>query len=368
MSVKNILSAACVAMMLMSCTESVTQYTINGEWEEADGKTVYLGKNDEKGNMIVLDSAVVANGKYKMQKPHTGVEECFLVINKSRHAILLDSLPITAVSKNVMVKNKAGREYKRLVTEITGGDEQTVMGLVTDANDREMMAKMGRAMKAKGKELPSDDPAVLEYDAARKSKDEILVKAVMNYPDTYAAVMVMQRYLLNTQEYPVLMKLYNTLSQRNQNSAEGQALKKAVDEKQFAAAGTMAPDFTLQTLDGKELSLKDLKGKYVLLDFWASWCGPCRREIPNLKSIYEKYHEKGLEILSVSLDNKKEAWEKAVKDNDMPWLHASSLKAWKCPVVAQYHLVGIPAMFMLDKEGKIISKKWRVVALQQSMA
>ena len=96
-----------------------------------------------------------------------------------------------------------------------------------------------------------------------------------------------------------------------------------------------------------------------MLDFWASWCGPCLREVPNVKAIYEKYHDKGFEIFGVSLDETAGPWKAAIKKNDMNWHHVSSLKGWECPVAKQYNVTGIPRMYIIDPEGKIIAQDLR---------
>lgn len=129
--------------------------------------------------------------------------------------------------------------------------------------------------------------------------------------------------------------------------------------------GAVAPDFAQQTPDGKTLKLSDLRGKVVLVDFWASWCGPCRRENPNVKKVYEKYKDKGFEILGVSLDRTKASWEKAIEQDGLPWHHVSDLKGWKNEVAAMYSVSSIPHTILLDQEGKIIVSKLRGAQLEQ---
>jgi len=122
------------------------------------------------------------------------------------------------------------------------------------------------------------------------------------------------------------------------------------------SVGHKAPDFELPTPDGKRVKLSDIKGKYVLLDFWASWCAPCRAENPNVVKRYNEFKDKGFSIISVSLDDNKQAWEKAIKDDKLAWTHVSELKKWDGKVTQAYKVDGIPASFLLDTEGNIIAK------------
>ncbi len=132
--------------------------------------------------------------------------------------------------------------------------------------------------------------------------------------------------------------------------------------------GAAPPDFTQQTPEGTPMSLSDFKGKIVLLDFWASWCGPCRRENPNVLRLYEKYNKKGFEVLAVSLDQKKAAWVKAIEKDGLVWNHVSDLKGWKNEVAGTYSVRSIPQTFLLDQEGKILAKNLRGPSLESELA
>ena len=123
--------------------------------------------------------------------------------------------------------------------------------------------------------------------------------------------------------------------------------------------GDFADEISLPSPDGKIIKLSSLKGKYVLIDFWASWCKPCRAENPNVVLNYNKYHSKGFEIYGVSLDQDKNSWVNAINKDKLTWIQVSDLKYWSCPVAIQYRIEGIPANFLLNKEGKIIGKNLR---------
>jgi thiol-disulfide isomerase/thioredoxin len=134
-----------------------------------------------------------------------------------------------------------------------------------------------------------------------------------------------------------------------------------------ADIGGMAPEVNLPTPDGKMVSLSSQRGKYVLLDFWASWCGPCRAENPNVVAAYSKYKNKNFIVYSVSLDNNRDAWMKAAKDDGMNWIHVSDLKGWESVAARTYNIESIPSNFLIDPTGKIIARDLRGDMLEQQL-
>jgi len=159
--------------------------------------------------------------------------------------------------------------------------------------------------------------------------------------------------------YTELEPLYSGLDPKMKDSYFGKKIKVALETAKTTAIGSAAPDFTLNDVNGKPVSLASFKGKYTLVDFWASWCGPCRQENPNVVKAYNTYKAKGFEILGVSLDDKKENWEKAIQQDNLGWKHVSDLKGWQSSAAALYDVKGIPMNFLLDKDGKIIAKNLR---------
>lgn len=142
------------------------------------------------------------------------------------------------------------------------------------------------------------------------------------------------------------------------------ALAQNLEDAKSLIIGAEAPILKGMTPDGNEISLKDLRGKYVLIDFWASWCGPCRRENPNVVKLYEKYKKQGFEIFGVSLDRQKDRWVKAIADDGLVWSHISDLKGWKSAFASKYGVTSIPTTVLLDKEGKIIARNLRAHQLE----
>ncbi|MEA2043659.1 MAG: TlpA disulfide reductase family protein [Bacteroidota bacterium] len=174
---------------------------------------------------------------------------------------------------------------------------------------------------------------------------------------------------LSPEEYPELFnKLAENLKGYEDNEMVSEFLNKVNSSKKLAI-NSMAPEIDLPSPDGENIKLSSLRGQYVLIDFWAAWCRPCRMESPNLVKAYKKYHDKGFEIYSVSLDQTKDDWVNAI-ENDMlqDWVHVSDLKYWNSVAAEEYNVTGIPFSLLIDKKGKIIAKNLRGEKLQEKLA
>ncbi|MBO5787240.1 MAG: AhpC/TSA family protein [Bacteroidaceae bacterium] len=150
-------------------------------------------------------------------------------------------------------------------------------------------------------------------------------------------------------------RMYNTLGEGARASQYGRMLKEHVNLLAKTDKGAKAPDFTLANANGDNVTMSTVKGKIKIIDFWASWCGPCRLNNPALKKLYEEFHPKGLEIIGVSLDTDKAAWEKAIEKDGLTWFNVSSLKGWDCDVVRLYNVKGVPSLFILDEYNNIMA-------------
>ncbi|WP_127125163.1 TlpA disulfide reductase family protein [Pseudoflavitalea rhizosphaerae] len=161
---------------------------------------------------------------------------------------------------------------------------------------------------------------------------------------------------------------FNAMNASFRNSEDGKKLEEKIRKSYKTAMGAVAPEFAQNNLDGQSVALSSLRGKYVLIDFWASWCGPCRAENPHVKAAYEKFKDKNFEILAVSLDNKKDAWVQAIEKDGLPWLHVSDLLGWKNAVAEQYDVKAIPQNWLLDPNGVIIGQNMRGKELEEKLA
>ncbi len=361
---KHVLWGALLCVLCLGCAQRENTYLIEGDWKDGEGQVVYLKSSMDK-DAEILDSAVVQGGVFKMQQPLAYVHPRALSVNGSSHFIILDSLPIHVKCEQVKAQVK-GKEIERLQVKIEGSVEQDIFKAMLQAQQAEMFLMLGLAY---AKEDPTiQDTLAQVYIRAKEQTAKTIDSLVTNYPNSYAAALILRDFVAKHRELPEVEEMYGQLTPWIRQSYLGREVKAIIDARKTVAVGSVAPDFALQTLDGKTISLKDLRGKFVLVDFWASWCGPCMAEVPNVKKVYEKFHVKGFEVVGVSLDEKKEAWTNAIAKHGLSWLHVSSLKGWKCPVAAQYSVTGIPATFLLDPEGKIIARNLRGEELMEAVA
>lgn len=165
-----------------------------------------------------------------------------------------------------------------------------------------------------------------------------------------------------------LKMLYEQLGDAGKNSLSGRLILERKALIDGIAIGSTAPDFTLTDPHGNEVRMSEVKGELKILDFWASWCGPCRLNNPELKKLYAQYHDKGLEIIGISLDEKGDSWRAAIEKDGLEWTNVSSLKGWQCDVVKQYSVDGIPAMFVLDSDNRIVATGLRGETLRRFVA
>jgi len=161
--------------------------------------------------------------------------------------------------------------------------------------------------------------------------------------------------------------LFASLSKEVKASGKGRYYAALLNRTASVGVGGTAPDFQVKTIDDKDISLGSFKGKYILLDFWASWCAPCRAENPNVLKAYNAFKEQNFTVIGFSMDESKAAWEKAVKADGMPWVQISDLLAWKGAVSKLYGIEGIPANFLIDPDGKIIARNLRGDQLQAEL-
>ncbi len=204
-------------------------------------------------------------------------------------------------------------------------------------------------------------------EATIKAAATVTEKFVRQYPNSYVSPLAIYRNNQVTTDNALMEELYGILAPGVKTSPIGSYIAKQIEEAKRNPVGKELPDFSQPDTSGKAIALSSLKGKYVLVDFWASWCGPCRQENPNVVSAYHKYKDKNFTVLGVSLDKTKQPWIEAINADQLTWTHISDLKGWNNSVAQQFQIYSIPQNFLLDPTGKVIGKNLRGAALEQKL-
>lgn len=353
---KLLLSIVAASMTLAECNAQ-SGYKVTGTVEGMpDGKAIIATVNGS--SLDTLAKADVKNGSFEFTGNVSEPTGAYIMVIGQRGAIpfMLENANITvnAGQAGLTVTGSEGQKIYDQFMAINTTTQQEAMKL-----QQEYQAANGDQAKM---QAVQEAYAKLMTDA--QAKETELIKA---NPDSYVSTFVIVSGM-GQMEYEQLKERYNLLGEKAKASAQGKAIAAQIAKLESTAIGQIAPNFTITTPEGESISLYDIKGKVKLIDFWASWCGPCRGENPHVVEIYKEYHPKGLEIFGVSLDNNKEAWVKAIADDGLVWKHGSDLKGWQSAPAQLYSVSGIPHTVLLDENNKIIAKNLRGDELKQKIA
>lgn len=222
---------------------------------------------------------------------------------------------------------------------------------------------------AKAKDEEGMKAVVEEIRALQNESKNEYLKYIKENPSSRLGLYALEQYAGWDIDANAVEPVYQSLSEHLKNSPSGIAFREKIETAKKTSVGAMAMDFTQNDTTGNPVKFSSYRGKYVLIDFWASWCGPCRVENPNVVKAYQTYNDKGFEVLGISLDQPgaRDKWLKAIYDDNLTWTHVSDLQYWKNAVAQQYGIRAIPQNFLVDPQGKIIAKNLRGEALQEKL-
>lgn len=335
-----ILALAIAVSPLLAVAQS-GKFVIDGKMPAGAAPTekIYLAYNDNGEEM--RDSSTIVNGKYNFEGSMTDGAIQANLFREDRTKAMPQRMKGHA-------QFYVSPGHTKVVNEETFS-RFSVSGSLVDEQFRTMTQKIGNNRSAEKNEQ-------LEF--------------IKSHPDSWLSFVYLEFRMRRARDisYDEAEKLYDGLSPRLQKFERVSAIKTLILQSRLAIVGNQALEFTAADIDGKPVSLSDYKGKYLFIDFWASWCHPCREENPTVTAAYHKFKGKGLNILSVSLDATRDPWIKAVKQDKLEWPQVSNLKGFKDEVAVKYAITAIPSNFLIDPSGKIIAKNLRGAELDKKLS
>lgn len=368
---KRILILVVLLVAFVGCKqEPRTDFVINGIAQDVyNGSRVYLKDVSNLGREVYTDTAIVMDGKFILKGSVNEPKVRFLEIQgvPGEFLFMLENSEIEIeINKQLMLESKAtGSKTHNDLVAYQGGIKEL------QEENRNLINTFMKYRKERDTARLDSMKVLLEDHGQRFLK--FPAKYVKDNNDSYFSLNLIGLEA-NKKKFDIedFLDAYDNLTPSLKNTPMGGKVKRKLDsintEYQKTAhlqVGKIAPSFEAPKPDGTIVSLEELKGKVTIIDFWAAWCGPCRRENPNIVKIYNEYHDKGLEIIGVSLDgnsrqsNPKKAWLDAIEKDKLAWTQVSHLKYFNDPVARLYDVNAIPATYILDKDGKIVAKNLR---------
>ena len=359
---KNFVYLFAAGTMALAACSSDPAYKISGTVEGiADGETIYL--QEAKGReLIKLDSAVVANGAFTFNGRQDAAVNRYITYTPAEGKRIMADFFL----ENGNITVALGEESK--IAGTPNNDIYQAYKTESAALNKEIMAMYE---KGKAEEMTDEQKAEMEktLEGLYNKQNDLIYNTIDANITNPVGIHLWpgNSYSMELEQLQALAAKVPAEYKSNERIAK---LLKRIEVLAKTAVGQKFTDFTLPSPEGNPVKLSDIiaKNKYTLIDFWASWCGPCRREMPNVVAAYKEYNKKGFGIVGVSLDSDAEAWKKAIKDMGMTWEHMSDVKGWECEGAALYGVNSIPATVLVAQDGTIVERNLRGEAIKEKLA
>ncbi|MHA7058963.1 redoxin domain-containing protein [Aquimarina sp. M1] len=325
----------------------------------ADSTWIYL-REDNK----IADSTLIINEKFEFRGSVDEPSFFFFVVGKTNR----EYFSLWAENLKIIVEGEKGNLKKAII----------IAGLTQKENDvfNKKIDSLDIVFKKVIDQLQSPDADKMSKEVRAnliKKQNDLLTQMnqkglefVKEFPDSYVSGDLLQVYN-TTWDKKTVEDLYDNLSDRIKSSKNGKVIERFLSLPETPKIGEKYIDFELPNTTAELVKLSDIKGKYILVEFWASWCAPCRAANPKLIKNYNSYKEKGFNIIGVSIDQKEKDWIKAIKDDKLPWKQGVDLKGFKSDIALTYGINGIPDNFLIDEKGKIVAKTLRGNQLENKL-
>lgn len=373
------LGTALTVSLFIGIQSASAQFTLNGKVGNlnapAKAYLVYkLGANQK------ADSATITNGTFSITGTLIEPVMAQLVIDHKGEGLeklagnnKVDLITFFLENSRLGISTAMDSVYNADITGSVLNDESKALraqlnGIETDA--KKLNEEYTAAPPEKQKSLAFKNALQARASLLQARQKTVLKSFITGHTDSFLSLIALGTLGTHAPNAGELEGLYSLLSPRLKEMESGKVIKQSIDMAKVTAIGSVAPDFTQNDVNGKPVSLSSLRGKYVLIDFWASWCGPCRQENPNVVRVYNKYKGKNFTILGVSLDkpDAKNNWMAAIKKDGLIWTQVSDLQFWENSAARLFYVSAIPANFLLDPQGKIIARDLRGDDLDKKLA
>jgi peroxiredoxin len=361
-----ILYAFSILALLLGCNSSSPKLEASID-EVPDGTYVYLARLGPQNNPVPLDTTQVNNNSFKFDLTTSknqdinliqveGVDGNIIFINDA------ETIKIDASNENLRnSKIKAG-EHNILL--------KNYISMITNFAEKKNFIKNQHTQATQNQDEIAILDARLDMDALAEESKKATLDFIQSHTNSIVGMMALSD-VMNSKSIPLnkMKSLYEGFSGTVKDTLLGRMLGQNIAKIGATDVGAEAPKFSGPTPGGEELTLDEAMGKVTLIDFWASWCRPCRVENPNIVSIYNDYKAKGFSVIGVSLDkpNSKNSWLKAIEEDQLEWNHISNLMYWQEPIAQKYGVKAIPAAFLIDENGVIVGKDLRGQALRDKV-
>jgi len=355
---KKIIALSVVVLFVFAaCQNKSGKYMISGEIAGVDSGKVYLLKPEMGKAPVIEDTANVVNGNFEI-KGTAGKYATFHLLRLNGRQYIAEFFLEGGKTEITAYKDSTIN-----ATKISGSRETDIFNVfikeLASLQLKMTQYKKEYQIAASQKNQQEMDRIQADFQASSDNMIVYTKNFIRENNNSVVAPFILYNQLASSLEYVQLKELTDTISPELQGSEYMIQLNEYLSQKSKTAIGAIASDFTMKDTQGNDFTLSSLRGKYVLIDFWASWCSPCRNENPNVVKAYNNFKDKGFDIIGVSLDKDKDAWVKAIKDDNLTWHHVSDLKFWNNVVARTYGVQSIPYNLLLDKDGKIIAMNLR---------
>ncbi len=356
-----------IILFIIGCSSGSTEYILNGTIDLEDGQNILLLGVDDQSQLMPIDTVEVEAGTFSFSGSAKYPEMHYLNFEgvRSLLPLVLEPGTITVQAIKDSIQNASVRGTKSNLDVSQFLEEVSTFNMAL----REISFELRNAMLRKDSLNISDLQD--QYDNMVAKLTDFELSYITDNPDSYVSSLILEQQVTSGQiDSAEAQILYNQLDGNIKKTKSAQNIQKLLnpeevqENKEYPEVGEVAPDFQAPSPEGELVSLYDTKEKFTVIDFWASWCKPCRDQSPELVELYNTYQSKGMTIMSVSLDRNNERWLQAIKDDHLNWTHVSNLKHWKDPIADEYNVRSIPELFLIDDRGAVLTRSHDLASIK----